>query len=127
QRRREHHRGHHRHPDADVPAERPEVRAGPGVHPAHPLDGDEPRDESRSENERAREQRATAGASVRGGVDDAHGRAYSNALSTTVGSCAPVRRSLPWWTYAIELCPFSISNSIGPCATRRLASAVSAS
>jgi hypothetical protein len=56
-RRGEHHRRHHGHPRSDVPAERAEVGAGPGVHSAHPADGDDPRDQRRSEHERRSRQR----------------------------------------------------------------------
>ena len=42
-RRRQHHRGGHRHPDSEIPAEPAEVGARAGVHPAHPLDRDRPR------------------------------------------------------------------------------------
>ena len=47
--RRQHHRRHHRHPDPDVPAERAEVGARAGVHPAHALEVDDPGDERGAE------------------------------------------------------------------------------
>ena len=50
--RRQHHRRHHRHPDPDEPAERAQVGAGPGVHPAHPVDRDDPGREGRAEDQR---------------------------------------------------------------------------
>ena len=38
----QHHRGHHRHPDAEEPPEPAEIGARPRIHPAHPVDGDHP-------------------------------------------------------------------------------------
>ena len=44
-RRGQHHRGHHRHPDAEVPAERAEVGSRAGIHAPHARQDEHPRHE----------------------------------------------------------------------------------
>jgi hypothetical protein len=72
--RGQHHRRHHRHPDAEEPAERTEVGAGACVHAAHPRDGHRPGRERRYAKNRRQPDGTVVGAAT-AAADTRSGRA----------------------------------------------------